>query len=177
MAEGRDRGAMFAGAVALLIGAFVMVSALLDPSFLSEGVARWIGVSAGAVFFLTGVLVLKSTMHRGAGHDLTNTILVAVLVTAFAAVSMVFPPSAVFVGYLAVLCWMEVYRRIHARVTGRDPLAGVSDGRHLGLGCAVTIVLILVLVLAAWLMKDRQPAGPLLPERPDADAVKSGSRR
>jgi hypothetical protein len=167
---------MIGGATAILFGLFVMVMPLVDPSFLSEGVPRWIGVSAGAVFFLTGLLVLRSTTHRGAAHDLANTILVAVLVTAFAAVSMVFPPSAVFVGYLAVLCWMQVYRQVHAHVTGRDPLAGVSDGRHLGLGC-LTIVVALVVVLAAWLMKDPQPAGPLLPERPAADSVKSGSER
>jgi hypothetical protein len=41
----------------------------------------------------------------------------------------------------------------------------------------VTIALVLVVVLAAWLMKDPQPAEPLLPERPDADSVKSGSER
>jgi hypothetical protein len=165
MAAGRDRGATIAGALALLFGLFVMASALLDPSFLSEGVPRWIGVSAGAVFFLTGLVVLRSATGGGAAVDLVNTILVAVLVTAFAAVSMVFPPGALFVVYFAVLCWIAVYRQIHTRVTGRDPLAGVSDARHLGLGCAVTIVLILVVVLAVWLMKDPAPAVPLLPER------------
>ena len=162
MAAGRDRGAMIGGAVALLLGLFVMVMPMLDPSWLSEGVPPWIGVSAGAVFFVTGLLVLGSATRGGAADDLVTTILSAVLVTAFAAVSMIFPPGAIFVVYFAVLCWIVVYRRIHARATGRDPLAGLSDGRQLGLGCVVTIVLILAVVLVAWLLKDRAPAEALL---------------
>ena len=165
MAAGRDRGATIGGALALLFGLFVMVMPVLDPSFLSEGVPQWIGVSAGAVFFVAGLVVLRSAT-RGAADDLVNTVLVAVLLTAFAAVSMIFPPGAIFVVYFAVLCWIAVYRQIHARVTGRDPLGSLSDGRQLGLGCVVTIALILVVVLVAWLMKDRPPAVPLLPERP-----------
>lgn len=162
---GRHRGAMIGGAVALLLGLFVMVMPMLDPSWLSEGVPLWIGVSAGAVFFLSGLLVLGSATRGAAAGDLATTILTAVLVTAFAAVSTIFPPGAIFVVYFAVLCWIAVYRQVHARVTGRDPLAGLSDRRQLGLGCAVTIALILLAVLVAWIIRNRPPAEGLLLER------------
>ena len=166
----RDRGQLFAGAGAMLLGLLLMVMVIGDPAFMSEGVPLWIGVAAGGVFFLAGVLVLRSATKGGPVGDIVNTTLVAVLVSAFAAVSMIFPPSGILVGYFAVLCWILVYRRVHERVTGRDPLGGWSDRKQLGLGCLVTITLILAVILVAWLVTHRPLPELLLPERMPGEA-------
>jgi low affinity Fe/Cu permease len=165
LVAGRDRAALFGGAAALVVGLALIVLVLANPESMADGVPLWIGVAAGGVFALAGVLVIRGAKSGGSRHDFATEVLVAVFVSVFAAVSMIFPPGGIFVAWLAVTCWIGVYRRIHERVTGRDPLAGSSDGKQLGLGCLVTILLILGVVLAAWLTGDRPPPEPLLPER------------
>ena len=163
MLEGRDRGQILAGGVVLLVGLFFMLMSLGDPSMLSAGVPRFVGVGAGGAFFMAGVVVVRTAIV-GAVDDLVNRVLAATLLSAFAAASMIFPPSGLFVGFLAVLGWIFVYRRLHERATGHDPFAGWSDGRQIGFGCLVTIILCAVVFLVSWLLL-RAPAVPLLPER------------
>lgn len=162
---GRDRGVLLGGAAALLLGLALIVLVLANPESMSEGVPPWIGVAAGSVFFLAGVLVIRGAKRGGSQDDFVTKVFVAVFVSVFAAVSMIFPPGGIFVAWLAVTCWIVVYRRIHQRVTGRDPLAGSSDAKQLGLGCLVTILLVLGVVLAAWTARDRPASVPLQPER------------
>jgi len=160
----RNRAHLIGGALISILGLGIMVMSLVDPSSLSEGVPPWIGVGAGGAFLMAGLAAAWSSIRSGNPDGLVPRALAALLLSMFALAAMIFPPSGLFVGFLAVLAWIHVYRRIHERVTGRDPLLGTSNAKLAGLGCLVTTLLILLVILVVWLLHDRPPREPLLPE-------------
>jgi len=132
----------------------------------SEGVPAFVPVAAGLVFFLGGVL---AALHEGGGgrDTVLSRIFAALIVTGLAAAGVVFPPSLLFTAPFAVLSWIAVVRLVIEKRTGSDPLAGWSDGRMLGLGCGIT-VLIGILIIAVVQLRScvREPEA-----RPPAEAV------
>ena len=124
------------------VGLFVVGLGLADQA--SEGVPAFVLVAAGVTFFLGGALAIQA--GRGTGDTLAMRTLVALLMTAFTAASMVFPPSLLFMIPLTVLTWVAVARLATTTLGGRDPLAGWSDQRQLGLGCAISVVLVLLVI-------------------------------
>jgi hypothetical protein len=146
-------GLVFMGA-----GLFIVGLGLAGQA--SEGVPALVLVAAGVTFFLGGVLACQAA--RGAGDTLAMRTLVALLITAFAAVAVVFPFSLLFMIPLGVLAWIAVARLAATTLGWRDPLAGWSDERQLGLGCGISVVLVLLVVGVAQLRAcARQPEGRL----------------
>jgi hypothetical protein len=135
----------------------------------SEGVPAFVPVAAGLTFFLGGVLAAS---HRpGSPETVLSRVVVALLVTALATVGVVFPPSLLFTAPMAVLSWIAVVRLVVEKCTGRDPLAGWSDERQLGLGCGITVLIGILIIAVVQLRSCVQK-----PEaRPPAEAVDSGS--
>lgn len=164
---------MLGGSAAIYAGLAIAGQVMTDPSGMSPGVSLWVGVAAGGVFFLAGVLIVA-----GARQGLLGPLAVALLLSLFAALALVlFPPGGIVVAFLAVLGWLEVARTIHHRVTGRDPFAGMSDERRLGIGCLV------FLALAPWSAScsgsprgrgARRAAGRALPRSVPGSASTSG---
>lgn len=137
----------------------------------SEGVPAFVPVAAGLVFFLAGLLIALA--ERTGRDTILTRVLAALLITAFATTAVVFPPSLLFMAPFAVLSWIAVARLVIQKRTGRDPLAGWSDGRILGLGCGIT-VLIGILIVAVVRLRScaREPE-----TRPPAEAVGSQELR
>ena len=149
----------------LPMGAGLVIIAVGLGGGASEGVPAFVPVAAGLVFFLAGVSV---AFHKGGGGDtVLSRVFTALLVTAFAATAVVFPPSLLFMAPFAVLSWIAVVRLVIAKRTGRDPLAKWSDERVLGLGCGVTLLIgILIIGLLQLRSCVREPKA-----RPPAEAV------
>jgi len=107
----------------------------------SEGVPMFVPVAAGLAFFFAGV---GSAFE---GRDaVVSRILGALVVTSFAAVTVIVPPSLMFMAPFAVLSWIGVVRLVVEKRTGRDPLARWSEGQVLGLGCGVTLLIAILIV-------------------------------
>ena len=155
-------GLVFMGA-----GLFFVAVALAGGA--SKGVPAFVLVAAGLTFFLGGVLAAS---HRpGSPETVLTRVLVALLVTALGTTGVVFPPSLLFTAPMAVLSWIAVVRLVVEKRTGRDPFAGWSDERQLGLGCGVTVIIALLIVGLLQLRScARQPEA-----RPPAEAVGLGS--
>jgi hypothetical protein len=138
---------VFGGLVALF-GLGLTWAIYRHPEGMSEGVPHWVGLAAGFAFALAGLMVASQSFGPGTRADgLLPRLLVALLLTAFAAASMIFPPGGLLVAYMAVHVWIGVYASIHQAVTGRDPMAGMSDRRQFALGCLVFVVLLLALAI------------------------------
>lgn len=163
-----DASALVAGVGFVLAGSTVVALVILSPEGMSEGVSEWVGVAAGSVFVLAGVLVAGHGSGVLSADGLTTRILGSILLTAFAAVSMIFPPGGLIVAFIAVNGWIWVYRGLHAAATGRDPLAGLSVQRQVGVGCVVFLLLLMLVAgLAGW--NRREPAADLPLEAPPAE--------
>jgi hypothetical protein len=138
---------LLGGSAGIAAGLALAGLVMADPSGLSRGVPPWVGVGAGGVFFLAGVLILA-----GGRGGLAGPLVVAIFLSLFAAISLaLFPPGGLVVAYVAVQGWIAVYRQLHQWITRRDPLAGASDTRLLGVGCVVFLVLLLLVLAVAWL--------------------------
>ena len=161
-----DRKALAAGIATMVVGAGIMAATSFNPSMMSEGVHWIIGAIAGFVFFLAGVLVVRQATRQGQAVQIVDSLLVAVLITAFAAVACIFPPSAVIVAALAVQAWVAVYRQIHAKIWGRDPLGHLSQEKQLGVGCLVYLLLLVIAAVIFWQVRSAPPPVPLSPEAP-----------
>jgi hypothetical protein len=133
------RNEVLGGAVALLAGSVLLVQTVTTGGAASIGLA----VAAASVFLLVGVLLLASGLGWLAGDGLVRRLLVAVLLSVFTAIAMLFPPGALIVAVFAASAWIAVYRRIHERATGCDPMAGLSDAKQLGVAALVVLVLLL----------------------------------
>lgn len=130
----------------------------------SEGVPAFVPVAAGLAFFCAGLLAALSGTEIQDGL-LTRT-LVALVVSALATAGVVFPPSLLFTTPMAVLCWIAVARALVEWRSGRDPLAGWSDARVLGLGCGISVLLVILLIGSVQLRSCAPRPGP----RPPAEA-------
>ena len=150
-ARGRHRedevSRILGGSAAVCAGLAIAGQVLTDPTGMSEGVPPWTGVAAGLVFLLAGVLIIAGG-HAG----FRGPLIVAVFLSLLAALSLaLFPPGGIIVAFLAIQGWIVVYRKVHERLTGRDPLAGMSDVRLLGVGCLVFLAVVLLVAAALWL--------------------------
>jgi hypothetical protein len=156
---------LFGGIVATLVGGAILLMVALNPDMMSEGVSPWVGILAGGVFFLTGVILVGSATRWLRNDGLVSRLLVASLLTSIAAVAMVFPPGGIVAAFLAVHGWIAVYRWLHKRVTGNDPMGSMSQEKQFGVGCLVYLALVLLLVLGLWLGGRFDPE-PLPAEQP-----------
>lgn len=159
---------LLGGLAALLAG--LAISALVALGGVSEGVPAWVGAIAGLPFLLVGLLLLGDLFGwRGGG--LVHQILVALLFSSMAAVAV---GAVGGLGLAAVLvsgpAWLAVYRTLHRRWRGRDPLEGRPESTQLAAGCLVGLLLALVVVGAFWLAS-RPPAPPSPAEAPDPRAA------
>jgi len=162
--DARDKA--IGGGVAITCGMIIVPMIIANPSGMSEGVPLFVGVAAGGAFFLAGVLLIGDATRLMPSGGILYNVVVALLVTDFGLVSFVFPPSALFVAVIAVQVWVGVYRKIHEKVTGRDPLGALSQAKQFGVGCLVALVLALVIVLLAWLNRPTPPPENLPLEAP-----------
>lgn len=154
-------GLLFVGAGLAVIGVGLAGGA-------SVGVPAFVVVAAGLTFLLAGLVAVQ---YRGQDTVLTR-FLVALLVTALTAASTVFLPSFLFMAWFTVLAWIAVARLVVQTRTGRDPLAGWSDERQLGLGCGITVIIAALIIGVLQLRSCARP-----PEtRPPAEAVGSTDR-
>ena len=127
------------GLLPMGVGLFIVAVGLGGGA--SEGVPMFVPVAAGLAFFFAGV---GSAFE---GRDaVVSRILGALVVTSFAAVTVIFPPSLMFMAPFAVLSWIGVVRLVVEKRTGRDPLARWSEGQVLGLGCGVTLLIAILIV-------------------------------
>ena len=83
---------------------------------------------------------------------------------------MVAPLCVDLLGF-AVLGWMTVYAWIHEKVFGKNPLAGLSQERQLGVGCVVYLALVVLVTAAVFVARALRPPPPepLPAEAPDED--------
>jgi hypothetical protein len=163
-ATGPRRHQVFGAILATAVGAALLALVLAAPEGLSEGVPVFVGVAAGGTFLLAGLVLLGHATGWVADGGLLHRVLVALLLTCFAGVAAVFPPSLLFVGVIAVLGWIGVYRRVHERAFGRDPMGGMSQEKQLGVGCLATLALLGGIALVVRLRRPSQPApSPPLP--------------
>jgi hypothetical protein len=155
------------GLAFMAMGLFVVVASLGGAT--SEGTPPPVGVVAGAVFVLGGLLFVVH--ESGGGATVMVRTCNALLITGLAACAVALPPTLLALSLigtvpLTVLAWIAVARLVIQRRTGRDPLGTWSDQRVLGLGCGLSVALALlalgVLQLSSCL---RQPG-----ERPPAEA-------
>ncbi len=132
------------GVALVPMGAGLAIIAIGLGGGASEGVPTFVPVAAGLAFFFAGV---GAVFYQSGGQDTVLTrIFSALLVTAFAAAAVVFPPSLLFMAPIAVLSWIAVVRLVVEKRTGTDPLAKWSDGQLLGLGCGVTVVIGILII-------------------------------
>ncbi len=134
----------------MLAGIAIAVLIAADPSRMAAGVSPWVGIAAASVFFLAGAIMVGHESGLLGSHQVLASVVLAIFMTVFAAVSMIFPPGGIFVVFLAVNAWIQVYRAVHQALTGRDPFAGMSQEKQLGIGCIVFLLLALLVVVLVW---------------------------
>jgi len=160
------------GGLAALLGGLA-ITALIAFGGASEELPAWVGAIAGTPFLLAGLLLLGDFFGWSAG-GLVHQILVALLFTSMAAVAL---GAVGGLGLAAVVvsgpAWLAVYRTLHRRWRGRDPLEGRSQPAQLAAGCLVGLLLVVLLVGALWLAS-RPPAPPPPAEAPDPAAAPPG---
>jgi hypothetical protein len=151
------RTPLLGGTAALLAG--LAIAAQANVAGVSAGVPRWVGTLAGLPFLLVGIVILGGAL--GLLRDgVLQRLLVALLVSALAAVAVgVGGPLGLVLVALSGLPWVAVYRAVHERLWGRDPLAGRGDTTQLGFGCLVGLVL--AGLVAFGLRRASQPPPPL----------------
>ncbi len=110
---------LFGGGSACLAGLLILSIAAFDPRDEAFPSGRAVAFVAGLVFFLTGVAILLPALARGRHASLAQTVVVASLLSAFAAVPALIvrrqpaPPflvSVLVVGVLALLAWDQVLK-------------------------------------------------------------------
>jgi low affinity Fe/Cu permease len=127
----------------------------------SEGVPQLVLVAAGITILLAGVMVTLA--RTGRSDTILFQIVAALVATGLASTAVVFPPGLCISGFVVVAIWIGVIRRVIEKLRGRDPLAGWSDQRVMGLALAVTVLLVLTVAGVLWQRSHALPPAVRLP--------------